>query len=432
MKKRNVSAVTKLQTILIIVALIVAGAGTGLWYYSSQPKAERIVKILGQSYTTGEFYKKYAEDWGKANGITVQWDELPVSTFGPKVTLILQSNSTEYDLIQSDQASTRRWAPQGYLTDITDDFISMKDQIVGYDSGLNRADNRLYGITVGLATGCGFYRTDLLAQAGIEVPKNFSEVLSAMQLLTVKNQDGTVKRYGVVSSGLYYFVWWSYYLLSSGGEFMNEQTGAPLFNSSAGLEALDFLKETYKSPYANPASITYTEADAAGEFYNDRAAIVWSMPQWQYSKDGWDASGSVIAGKWAPMLIPGNKIRSASHLFECHFELAKAAQHKADAIKLMKEVFLNYDTQKNISAVEGMVPSLKSLLSDAELLTKNKSLRTVAEQVTYPDAYRYQDQYYWAEYDACNPIIENFLAGQISGQETLNQMVTAFKAARVG
>lgn len=112
-----------------------------------------------------------------------------------------------------------------------------------------------------------FFREDLLAEEGLEVPQTWDELLEAAKRLTKDTDgDGKIDQYGFVFSaqrGWNLTLVWVPFMFSAGGELFDGTQ--PVFNSQAGLDAINFLKELKQ--YCPP------DLDAYGEYEVNAAAV---------------------------------------------------------------------------------------------------------------------------------------------------------------
>ena len=112
-----------------------------------------------------------------------------------------------------------------------------------------------------------FYRKDLLEKEGLSVPKTWAELLDTAKKLTKDtNGDGKIDQYGFTfsaSRGWNLTLVWVPFMFSAGGDLFDGTK--PVFNSKAGLDAINFLKELKQ--YGPP------DIDAYGEYEVNAAAV---------------------------------------------------------------------------------------------------------------------------------------------------------------
>lgn len=124
-------------------------------------------------------------------------------------------------------------------------------------------DGAVYGIPYYSHAQVMWYRTDLLEQAGLEIPQTWDEFYDAAVALT---KDGT---YGAAFScspnDLLCSRYLNYYVVSAGGSLLNDDLTANLTSPEA-IDGINFWVNVYKN--CSPAeTINYTVNDHATLFY---------------------------------------------------------------------------------------------------------------------------------------------------------------------
>jgi len=127
--------------------------------------------------------------------------------------------------------------------------------------------DKIYFIPYQPDTRVFFYRKDLLEAEGLSVPTTWDELLNAAGKLTKDtNNDGKTDQYGFVFSaarGWNLTLVWVPFMFSAGGELFDGET--PVFNSKAGVDAINFLIELKQ--YGPP------DINAYGEYEVNSAAV---------------------------------------------------------------------------------------------------------------------------------------------------------------
>ena len=130
-------------------------------------------------------------------------------------------------------------------------------------------DGAVYGIPYYSHAQVMWYRTDLLEQAGLEIPQTWDEFYDAAVALT---KDGT---YGAAFScspnDLLCSRYLNYYVVSAGGSLLNDDLTANLTSPEA-IDGINFWVNVYKN--CSPAeTINYTVNDHATLFYQGTTAF---------------------------------------------------------------------------------------------------------------------------------------------------------------
>lgn len=193
-----------------------------------------------------------------------------------------------------------------------------------------------------------YYRKDLLSEAGFEgPPTTLEELVEYGQKLTVdEDGDGVVDIWG--------FAWWLkpqtnscamwfYNLLhSNGGQLIDEQ-GKLVFDSKAGVEALQFMYDLLNTYEISPkASLAWYQNEQYEAARNGMLAM-WQAGNWVYTPLNLDEE-SPIKGKVGVAPFPKGKERSTVLLGGNGFMIASNSKHKREAWKAI-EFLLSYDSQ---------------------------------------------------------------------------------------
>lgn len=118
------------------------------------------------------------------------------------------------------------------------------------------------------------YRSDVLAEIGVEPPKTYEDMLAAAQMIREKGiMENPVG--GAYKSGWNLAQEFNNMFLGYGGSHFEAGTANPTINTEAGVKALEMMKSL--SEYMNPDFLTHDSNVTNGEF---RAGNVAIMNMW--------------------------------------------------------------------------------------------------------------------------------------------------------
>ena len=206
-----------------------------------------------------------------------------------------------------------------------------------------------------------FYRKDLLAQAGIPVPKTWDELLAAAKKLTTANQIGIAipGKQGSYDPDQFYMT----LVFQAGGGLANENGDATI-DTDAQRKALEFERELVRCCAAKgTASWTFTEVMKA--FEQGKAAMAfgggWFIGDIQKNAPKIFQNTGVL-----PVLVgPGGPQAQHSVAFANPWMIYKQSKHPAEA-----KIFLDWMMQKqNLTKIYqadpgGKWPVFKSVLQN--------------------------------------------------------------------
>jgi multiple sugar transport system substrate-binding protein len=238
----------------------------------------------------------------KANpDVTVNLEFVPYEGLHDK-TVLAQGSGGGYDVVLFDVIWPAEYATNKVLVDVTDKVTpEMKSGVLPGAWTTVEYDGKRYGMPWILDTKYLFYNKEILEKAGIKSPpKTWAEVTE---------QAKTIKDKGLLATPI---AWsWSqaeaaicdYTTLVSayGGSFLKD--GKPVFQSGGGLDALNYMVDSYKSGLTNPNSKEFLEEDVRRVFQNGEAAFALN---WTYMYNmANDPKDSKVAGKVGVVPAPG-------------------------------------------------------------------------------------------------------------------------------
>lgn len=161
-----------------------------------------------------------------------------------------------YDLVLADVVWIPKFAAAGWLEDLSDrvsddelaEFLEADITAGQYEGGLYRMPYRS-------DMGMLYYRTDLLAEAGLEPPETFDDLIAAAQTI----QDNTDTPWGFVWQGLQYegLVTNFVEIVSGfGGFWVNPDSLEVGLDEEPAIQAVEFMRSTIADGITPPVSPT--------------------------------------------------------------------------------------------------------------------------------------------------------------------------------
>jgi len=249
-----------------------------------------------------------SEAFTKANpDVTVNLEFVPYEGLHDK-TVLAQGSGGGYDVVLFDVIWPAEYATNKVLLDVSDKITGdMKTGVLPGAWTTVEYQGKRYGMPWILDTKYLFYNKEILEKAGIKnPPKTWAELTE---------QAKTIKDKGLLATPI---AWsWSqaeaaicdYATLVSayGGSFIKD--GKPVFQSGGGLDALNYMVDSYKSGLTNPNSKEFLEEDVRRIFQNGEAAFALN---WTYMYNmANDPKDSKVAGKVGVVPAPGIDGKSA-------------------------------------------------------------------------------------------------------------------------
>lgn len=242
------------------------------------------------------------ESFTKANpDVSVNLEFVPYEGLHDK-TVLAQGSGGGYDVVLFDVIWPAEYASNKVLLDVSDKITpEMKSGVLPGAWTTVEYDSKRYGLPWILDTKYLFYNKEILEKAGIKnPPKTWAEL---------SEQAKIIKDKGLLTTPI---AWsWSqaeaaicdYTTLVSayGGSFIKD--GKPVFQTGGGLDALNYMVESYKSGLTNPNSKEFLEEDVRRIFQNGEAAFALN---WTYMYNmANNPKDSKVAGKVGVVPAPG-------------------------------------------------------------------------------------------------------------------------------
>lgn len=258
--------------------------------------------FMAQAAYSEDDVRAMTQAFTKANpDIKVNLEFVPYEGLHDKAVLA-QGAGSGYDVVLFDVIWPAEYATNKVLLDVSDRITDdmNKGVLPGAWTTVDY-DGKKYGMPWILDTKYLFYNKEILEKAGIKnPPKTWAEL---------SEQAKIIKDKGLLASPI---AWsWSqaeaaicdYTTLVSAnkGEFLKD--GKPAFQSGGGLDALNYMVDSYKSGLTNPNSKEFLEEDVRKVFENGEAAFALN---WTYMYNmANDPKTSKVAGKVGVVPAPG-------------------------------------------------------------------------------------------------------------------------------
>jgi multiple sugar transport system substrate-binding protein len=206
----------------------------------------------------------------------------------------------------------------------------------------------LYGLAYGL-----FYNKQMLADAGVEPPTNWEDLVSAAEKLTT---DG---KYGFSLAGGSYTENSHFAFINSaqnGGEWFDED-GKPTFTSKENVEGIKrYLDLMQESKAANPSNAQYDNANqSVADFANKKAAMILNQNNANTTIESLGMKSDEFGVVPLPAPTGGEDI--ASFPAGINLSIFKNTDNKDGALKFVKYM-TSMDTQTTLDKPYSALPVL--------------------------------------------------------------------------
>lgn len=271
------TALRRLIIVVLSALAVTAGAQPAEVDWRQAEGSSLVVGGIKHAYTAA--LETLIPKFEELTGIEVHLEVYSQDEFMNKRLIDLSSGSGIFDIVMLDQAIVQ-YARAGWVDPLEpyfEDPTLVDAAAYGMDDylpamiGEGLVDGQLYGLPVTAAVQMLFYRKDLLAEAGIEVPTTFDELYDAAVSL---HQPG--KQAGILLRGQKIHSAWSSvgFVWSYGGRIMNDPVAptAASFDSPEAVAGIEMYAKLLRN--AGPLGAgNYTWYEALADFQQGKAAM---------------------------------------------------------------------------------------------------------------------------------------------------------------
>jgi len=234
------------------------------------------IRVAVWSGPEADNLRKVVEAYTSETGNPVEIDEIARDGYDAALRTSIVGGGSDWDVVYASADWLPAFIAAGglapideYIASMPADFLDMADLEPGV-SNLT-FDGSVYGFPSEGDTAWLFYRTDLLAEAGLEPPQTMDEVLAAAQAL-----NAPPDRFGMVIGSRTDEAWWDFmhYFWAFGGQLYDPETLEVTVNDEAGVAALTFYSDLLRTHgVVSPDVTTYGFNEILTALAQDKAAM---------------------------------------------------------------------------------------------------------------------------------------------------------------
>ncbi|MEV6024693.1 sugar ABC transporter substrate-binding protein [Streptomyces sp. NPDC052036] len=254
-----------LGTLALTLAATGCGATTGAG--SATGKVTSITAL--DYYTDDAEHAQWSERLtacGKTVGVKVEHTSVPGASLIPKVLQQASSRSLP-DLLMLDNPDLQQIARTGALTPLDRYGVDTG----GFTKGILSAgtyQGKVYGLAPTVSTVALFYNKDMLAEAGVAVPRTWDELRTAAQKLTRPGRYGMALDANPTFEGTWQFM---PFLWSDGGDERR-------LDSPQAARALQLWVDLVKSGSMSRSVLNWNQSDLHDQFVAGKTAMMVNGP----------------------------------------------------------------------------------------------------------------------------------------------------------
>ena len=290
------------------------------------------------------------------------------------LTQVLSSKSEIIDVFWGDVIWSSEFISNGWLLPITKD-ISQGEQDRYLKAPLESCrgiDSELYCLPIFSDAGLLYYRKDILEKNNILPPTTWDELVTSSKKIMADNPGmaGIVfqgSQYEGLVTGFLEYVWGNNGDITTNGKFT--------VDSPSNQEALQFMVDLiYKYKIAPESVVSFKEEESRKSFQDGNALY---LRNWPYVLSR--LRGTALENKVGIIpMVHGIGGVSASTLGGASVMVSRFSEAPRESVLLAK--FLASDEAEKILALdEGVLPSVKALYQDKDIVAKNPDVTNLYE-----------------------------------------------------
>lgn len=364
-----------------------------------------------------EFFQYVAEDYTAQYGVNVEFVSQSYDDTHTKITTTW-SGRGDGDICYVDIPWAAEFGDLG-LTMGLDEYMTdeYKDGLIASSLNQLRYKDQTYAVPFCNNGKWMFYNKAMLEEAGhTEPPKTWEGLKEVSEDLIEKG----IAKYGIAwgaaqAEGLMCDL--TTLIYGFGGKWQNDD-GSFAFNSSESADAIQFVVDSMKNGWADPASITYTDRDCLDPFLAGDTAFCMN---WGYVYSyGNDEANSQVAGNVDICLMPGTDAAVSSSVTGGGGLGVMSTSKSPEYAWKFIEMVTSLDNQKYALDNYSILPTLTVLYTDEAILAENESLGKFYPQ--YETAHPRPALPNYSEWsNNVQPIFSAAMTGELTPSDALQQ-----------
>jgi len=352
---------------------LIATAGVGSGGPAAGPASPANVSATGPiTFATGKV------DTGYLRPLLTEWNQqhpaqkvttiyLPDDADDQYAQLVanLQAHSTVYDVMSLDVIWTAEFASSGWITPISTRPFPLS-QFLRPAVATATYQGHLYAVPFTSNATLLYYRSDILAKAGVKPPGTWSQLSRLARTLA--------PRFGLAGYGTQLQAYegltvnFAEAVQSAGGSLLSANGTAVTVDSPQATRALDFLVSGLREGWIPQAALGWNEESSRQAFEAGKLLFLSNWP-YVYGQASERSPGNKVAGKFAVTALPGPHGPGSSTLGGANLAISAYAPHPATALAFIK-FLTSMGSERQVLLHSALPPVWTSLYSQPSLVRR--------------------------------------------------------------
>jgi len=277
----------------------------------------------------------------------------------------LQAHSTVYDVMSLDVIWTAEFASSGWITPIStrpfplSHFLRPAVATATYQG-------HLYAVPFTSNATLLYYRSDILATAGVKPPGTWAQLSRLARTLGPRFGLGGYGTQLQAYEGL--TVNFAEAVQSAGGSLLSANDTAVTVDSPQATRALDFLVSGLREGWIPQAALGWNEEDSRHAFEAGKLLFLSNWP-YVYGDASTPSPGNKVAGKFGVTALPGLHGPGSSTLGGANLAISAYAPHPATALAFIK-FLTSMSSERQVLLRSALPPVWTALYSQPSLVRR--------------------------------------------------------------
>jgi multiple sugar transport system substrate-binding protein len=277
----------------------------------------------------------------------------------------LQARSDVYDVMSLDVIWTAQFASNGWIVPLSAQQFPLTDFLrPAVDTAMYQG--RLWAIPFTSNAELLYYRSDILARAGVQPPRTWAQLASLASTVAPRYGLSGYAGQFLAYEGL--TVNFAEAVQSAGGSILSPDGTRVTLDSPQARAALAFLVSGFREGWIPAAALSYDEQASQNAFEQGKVLFLNNWP-YVYGQADTPGPGNEVAGKFGVEALPGPDGPGSSSLGGANLAISAYSRHQATALAFIK--FLTSQPVQRQVLVNGSLPPVRTqLYTDPSLIRR--------------------------------------------------------------
>jgi multiple sugar transport system substrate-binding protein len=288
----------------------------------------------------------------------------------------LQAKSDVYDVMDMDVIWTAQFASAGWIVPLDARKFPLAQFLKpAVDTAMY--DGRLFAVPYYSNADLLYYRKDILAKAGDQPPRTWSQLRELAETVAPKYGLGGYASQFAPYEGL--TVNFADAVYSAGGSILSPDGTKVTVDSPQALAALDFLVSGFRAGWIPKATLSYEESSSGAAFEAGRYLFLNNWP-YVYGEASTPGKGNEVYGKFGVTALPGPDGPGASTLGGGNLAISAYSRHQQTALDFI-EYFTQLSNERAMLEDASFPPVWKQLYTSKALIARYPYLPTLEKAI---------------------------------------------------